>query len=279
MIDLEKLQSSFKENFNTNNSPRIYFSPGRINLMGEHIDYNGGYVVAAAVNMGTYAAAYPNKQNEIRLFSLNYKEVGIVKTHIRDISYRKEQEWANYPLGVIHTFQKKGFKLSQGLDIVFSGNIPHNSGLSSSASIELATAEALKDLFDFKLNKIETAVLCRESENNFNGVSCGIMDYFGCSMGEENKVILLKSDTLKYKLVPFLSKKHSFIIINSNINRKLSDSKYNERVKECDSALKDLKKIKKTKNLCSLDTKEFNKYKNKIKNITHRKRAEHVVEE
>ncbi|MFO7887182.1 MAG: galactokinase [Eubacteriales bacterium] len=279
MIDLEKLQNSFKKIFKRNNFPRIYFSPGRINIIGEHIDYNGGYVLPAAVNLGTYAGGSRNNENIIRLFSLNYEKSGVIKSPIKNISYKEEQNWANYPLGVIKTFQNKGFELDQGIDIIFYGDIPHSSGLSSSASIELATAEALKDIFGFRIDKIETAKICRESENNFNRVNCGIMDQFACSMGEKNKIILLKSDTLKYTLVPFNSRNHRFIVTNSNVSRKLSDSKYNERVAECNKALKDLNKKIKAKNLCSITPEIFADNRNLIENETHKKRAEHAVME
>jgi galactokinase len=269
------LQKEFKSLYNKD-AQNTYFSPGRVNLIGEHIDYNGGLVMPCAITFGTYLLVATNDDGLFRFRSLNFDEkLDIPLQH----DYNKEGEsWFNYPLGVIAHFLKNGHQL-QGLDMLFSGDIPIGSGLSSSASIEVVTAFALNDLFKNGYTKLDLVKLSKSVENNFIGVNCGIMDQFAVAFGEKDKALMLNCDTLDYKAVDSNLGNYVLAIINTNKPRKLAESKYNERVRECAAALAALKKELVINHLCDIDTATFNKHKHLIADEVIVKRATHVIEE
>lgn len=253
-----------------------YFTPGRVNLIGEHIDYNGGLVMPSAVTMGTWLAVAPNNDKVIRFKSLNFKEE---HTAPLQSSYVKTgEEWFNYPLGVFNEILKK-HEINQGLDLLFFGNIPIGSGLSSSASIEVATAFALNEYFNFGYSRLELVLLAQAVENGFIGVNCGVMDQFAVAFGETNKAIVLNCDSLEYKLVDCDLGNYSLAIINTNKPRKLAESKYNERVSECQTALQQLNQEISLNYLCELTAEKFALHSHLITDETVLKRATHVVKE
>ncbi|TSD66213.1 galactokinase [Inquilinus sp. KBS0705] len=255
---------------------QAYFSPGRVNLIGEHIDYNGGLVMPCAITFGTYLLVAPNNDNVFRFKSLNFKdeaEVLLQGNHVKI-----DELWYNYPVGIINFFLKNGKSL-QGLDMLFYGDIPIGSGLSSSASIEVVTAFALNQISDSGYSKLELVKLSQNVENKFIGVSCGIMDQFAVAFGETNKALMLNCDTLDYEAVNSNLGDHVLAIINTNKPRKLSESKYNERVQECQTALTALKQELNINHLCDIDTATFEEHKHLITDTTVQKRALHVVEE
>jgi len=253
-----------------------YFTPGRVNLIGEHIDYNGGLVMPCAVTLGTWLIIAPNNDNVIRFKSLNFEETAEIELQP---SYTKTgSEWFNYPLGVFNEISKK-HTIPTGLDLLFFGNIPIGSGLSSSASIEVVMAYALNDYFNLGYEKIEIPLLAQKVENEFIGVNCGIMDQFAVAFGETDKAIVLSCDTLKYKIVDCNLGDYSLAIINTNKPRKLAESKYNERVSECQTALKQLNQEIKLNNLCELNAEKFALHSHLITDETVLKRATHVIKE
>lgn len=253
-----------------------YFSPGRVNLIGEHIDYNGGLVMPAAITFGTYLLISHNQDNVFRFKSLNFDENPEIALKY---GYEKDGDgWYNFPLGVINHFLKEGHKLA-GLDLLFFGDIPIGAGLSSSASIEVVMAYALNNLFNGGYSKLELVKIAKSVENNFIGMNCGIMDQFAVAFGEKDKAIVLNCDTLKYDIVPSNLGDYVLAIINTNKSRKLVESKYNERVEECQAALKALNQELSINYLCDIDAATFNQHKKLIADEIVRKRAQHVVEE
>lgn len=275
---IENLKDEFIYIFNKN-PIRGYFSPGRVNLIGEHTDYNGGNVFPCAISMGTYGLISKRNDSKIRIFSKNFSEVGVIEFDLNHIIYDLKDHWGNYLKGVIKTFQSHGFNISTGLDILIYGDIPNSSGLSSSASLEVLMAVILKDTFAFKLDMISLAKLCQEAENKFMGVNCGIMDQFAVAMGKENCAILLDCNNLKYSYSNINLKGYKIIIGSTNKKRGLADSKYNERRSQCEEALKILQKYKPISNLGELTENDFETFKNHIRNPIIRKRAKHAVYE
>jgi galactokinase len=253
-----------------------YFAPGRVNLIGEHIDYNGGFVFPCALDFGTYAVARKRNDSTVRFATLNFDLR--VEVDVNDISYLEEHNWTNYPKGIIKEFLNKGYKIG-GFDILYYGNIPNGSGLSSSASLEVLTAVVLNDLFDCQEDMIEMVKMSQKAENQFVGVNCGIMDQFACGMGKTNHAILLDCETLDYKYTPLKLDGYKIVIGNTKKRRGLADSKYNERRSECQYALECLQKELDINNLCDLDMDTFDKYKNLIDNDIARDRAKHAVAE
>jgi galactokinase len=269
------LHQEFIKIFNKE-ADNAYFSPGRVNLIGEHIDYNGGLVMPCAITFGTYLLTSPNEDGVFRFRSLNFSEQQ--DTPLK-ASYKKiDETWFNFPIGVINSFIQEGHDL-QGLDMLFYGDIPIGSGLSSSASIEVVTSFALNDIFNSGYSKLDLVKLSKSVENNFIGVNCGIMDQFAVAFGEKNKALMLNCDTLDYEAVDSNLGEYVLAIINTNKPRKLAESKYNERVEECQTALKALQQELNINYLCDIDTETFNKYQHLITNPTVLKRAKHVIEE
>jgi len=273
----EILKKEWTERYSASGSPiNFYFSPGRVNLIGEHTDYNGGYVFPCALSFGTYLAVRKIDEPVIRMATTNFD----FKTEIPvGPAYTKiGEEWVNYPLGVISELTKRGVKMP-GLEMLFSGNIPNKSGLSSSASIELVTAVALNDLLNLGISRIELVKIGRAAENHFVGVNCGIMDQFAVGMGKKDHAIFLKCDTLDYELVPIKLKGYKLVIANTNKSRGLADSKYNERVAECQTAVRMLSIGKPISLLAEMNLGDFAKYEHLIADEVIKRRARHVISE
>jgi galactokinase len=271
----ENLQETFTKTYHKQ-PDYFYFSPGRVNLIGEHIDYNGGLVMPCAITFGTYLLIAKNNDNVFRFKSINFNEEAEVPVKQ---GYKKEGTlWYNYPTGVIEYFLKDGHQL-QGIDLLYYGDIPIGSGLSSSASIEVATAFALNDIFNCGYSKLDLVKLSKWVENSFIGLNSGIMDQFAVTFGEKNKALMLNCDTLDYEAVDSNLGGYVLAIINTNKPRKLAESKYNERVQECQSALKSLQQELDIQNLCDIDSATFEKHKHLITDATVAKRATHVIQE
>ncbi|BBM35572.1 galactokinase [Pseudoleptotrichia goodfellowii] len=272
------LKEKFFEVFGEN-SEKEFFSPGRVNLIGEHTDYNGGNVFPCAIDRGTYALIKTRNDNRFRMYSENFEKIGIIEFSLDKLENEKAHDWANYPKGVIKMFIDAGYKIDKGFDILFYGNIPNGAGLSSSASIEILTAVILKNMFGLNIDMIEMVKLGQKTENLFIGVNSGIMDQFAVGMGKKDHAVLLDCNTLKYEYVPVILKNEVIVISNTNKRRGLADSKYNERRGECETALKDLQEKLKIKALGELSIEEFEENKDLIKNEINRKRAKHAVYE
>ena len=276
---LEKLRQEFEEKFGANGDVRAYFAPGRVNLIGEHTDYNGGHVFPCALTLGTYAIARKREDNKLRLYSMNFEKMGIVETDLNDLTPYKAAGWTNYPKGVMWAFEKRGYKLPAGLDILIYGNIPNGSGLSSSASLEVLTGIVLKDMFGFDVSMIDIALIGQYSENNYNGCNCGIMDQFASAMGKKDHAIFLDANTLEYEYAPVVLEDAKIVIVNSKVKHSLVDSAYNDRRNECETALKELQAVVDIKTLADLTEEEFETHKAAIKSDVRQKRAKHAVYE
>lgn len=271
-------EKRFKEVFQQN-AEKSYFSPGRVNLIGEHTDYNGGNVFPCALTIGTYGVASLRKDNTIRMYSENFQDQGVVEFSLDDLTYSKAHDWANYPKGVIAFLRKEGHHIEQGMDIYFNGNIPNGAGLSSSASIEVLTAFMMKELFQLEISMINLVKLCQKVENEFMGVNSGIMDQFAVAMGKKDQAILLDTNTLEYRYSPVLLENASLVVSNTNKKRGLADSKYNERRAECEEALKRLQTVLPISSLGEIDSETFGKYQHVIEDDVLIKRAKHAVTE
>lgn len=275
---LEKLYDKFKELFGYEAESK-FFSPGRVNLIGEHTDYNGGHVFPCAIHRGTYALVKKRDDKKFRMYSENFENLGIIEFLLDNLVNEKKHKWVNYPKGVVKMFIEAGYKIDSGFDVLFYGNIPNGSGLSSSASIEIVTSIILKDLYNLDIDMVEMVKLSQKAENQFIGVNSGIMDQFAVGMGKKDNAILLDCNTLKYSYAPVILKDEVLVIGNTNKKRGLADSKYNERRAECEEALKDLQKELDIQSLGELSVEEFNKSEKLIKNEINRKRAKHAIYE
>jgi galactokinase len=275
----KEILQKFEEVFGKEGEYHAYFSPGRVNLIGEHTDYNGGHVFPCALTIGTYAVARKRNDRKLRFYSMNFKDLGIIEAQLEELINKKEDDWANYPKGVIWAMQIKGYDIPYGMDILYWGNIPNASGLSSSASLEVLTGFVLRHLFGLNMNNIEIALLSQYAENNFIGVNCGIMDQFAIAMGKKNHAIFLDTSDLTYEYAPLELGDAKIVIMNTNKKRGLGDSKYNERRSECETALGDLQKVIPIKTLGALTEEEFEANKAAIKNPVHLQRAKHAVYE
>lgn len=275
----QKLQKKFTEIFGSDGEAKVYFAPGRVNLIGEHIDYSGGHVFPCALTLGTYGVARRRQDDKLRFYSMNYPEEGVQESTIREYTPGDEKNWTNYPLGVMWAFQEKGMKLSSGLDLLIYGDLPGGAGLSSSASLEVLTGFILRDLYGFEVTNQELAVLGQRAENEFCGVNCGIMDQFAVAMGKKDQGIYLNTSDLSYEYIPVKSSGVKIVIANSNKKHSLNESKYNERREECEKALEELQMAIGINHLCDLDEAAFDAYQVMIKDETRRKRAHHAVYE
>ena len=276
----EELIQKFQELYGAEGDIRTYFAPGRVNLIGEHTDYNGGHVFPCALTIGTYAVARKRTDRKLRFFSVNFERLGIIESSLDDLVPSRSAGWTNYPKGVMWTFGKRGMEISNGVDILLYGNIPNGSGLSSSASVEVVTGVMLRDLFGFdSLTNIDLALIGQQSENEYNGVNCGIMDQFAVAMGKKDYAIFLDTSDLSYTYAPIKLDHARIVIASSNKKRGLGDSKYNERRAECEAALAELQKVVDIKSLGDLTEEAFEQYKDAIKDETRKKRAKHAVYE
>ncbi|AAK80901.1 galactokinase [Clostridium acetobutylicum] len=273
MLD-EKFKNIFKRHYEN-----VFFSPGRVNLIGEHTDYNGGHVFPCALTIGTYGLVARRNDNKVLAYSLNFDNLGVIEFSLDDLKKCKKDDWANYVKGVIDTFNKHGHNIENGFEILFYGSIPNGSGLSSSASIEVLTGIILNDLFKLNINMVEIVKMCQEAENSFIGVNCGIMDQFSIGMGKKDCAILLDCSTLEYSYSKLNMTGYKIVIANTNKKRGLADSKYNERRSECEAALKELQKVKNINSLGELTEAEFEELKDIISDPVKLRRARHAVYE
>ena len=276
---VEKLIKTFYETFGEGGDVRTYFAPGRVNLIGEHTDYNGGHVFPCALTLGTYGIVRDREDRMLRLYSVNIDSVGVVEVSLDEIAATKEAAWTNYPKGVVWAFEKRGFKLTHGMDILIYGDIPNGSGLSSSASLEVLTGVILKDTFGFAVSMVDIALIGQDAENNFNGLSCGIMDQFASAMGKKDNAIFLDTNTLNYSYAPVKLPDAKIVITNSKVKHSLVNSAYNDRRSECETALKELQAVVDIKTLGDLTEEQFEEHKGAIKDEIRRKRAKHAVYE
>ena len=276
----ERLIEKFQELYGAGGEIRSYFAPGRVNLIGEHTDYNGGHVFPCALTIGTYGIVRNRDDRKLRFYSVNFERMGVVETSLDDLVPNKAASWTNYPKGVMWAFEKRGYKLSHGLDILIYGNIPNGSGLSSSASLEVLTGIILKDTFDFaQVSMVDIALIGQDSENNFNGCNCGIMDQFASAMGKKDHAIFLDTNTLNYEYAPVVLEDAKIVITNSKVKHSLVDSAYNDRRNECETALKELQAVVDIKTLGDLTEEQYEANKDAIKDPFRQKRAKHAVYE
>ncbi len=279
MMKLEMLKQDFMNRFGGEEGVFAFFAPGRVNLIGEHTDYNGGHVFPCALSFGTYAVAQRRKDTKIRLFSKNFESFGNIEVDINSLIYDPANDWANYPIGMVKTFRDTGYCIESGFDVMYYGNIPNGAGLSSSASIELVTSVLLKSLFDLDMEMLEMVQLSQRTENQFVGVNCGIMDQFASGMGKKDHAMLLDTNTLKYEYVPFEAEGITIVIANTNKRRSLAGSKYNERRSQCENALEALQKELDVSSLGDLSEERFEAYKHLIGSEIEQRRAKHAVYE
>lgn len=269
----------FEELFGGADGAKVYFAPGRVNMIGEHTDYNGGHVFPCALTIGTYAAAKKRADRKLRLFSLNFDKLGVIESSIDDLKPSKEAGWTNYPKGVMWAFGLRGMEMDCGLDVVLYGNIPNGSGLSSSASLEVLTGYLLRDLYGFEVSNTDLALIGQYSENHFNGCNCGIMDQFASAMGKKDHAIFLNTADLSYEYAPLVLKGAKIVVTNSNVKHSLVDSKYNERRSECEKALEELQAVIGINTLGDLTEEQFDMYQTAIQDEDRKKRAKHAVYE
>ena len=276
----QEVVEKFKEIFGEDGEIRTYFAPGRVNLIGEHTDYNGGHVFPCALTIGTYAAVRIREDQKLRFYSMNFEKNGMIETSLDELKPEESAGWTNYPKGVIWSFLKKGYKINQGFDIVIYGNIPNGSGLSSSASLEVLIGLILKELFLIDdITMVDVALLSQYAENNFNGMNCGIMDQFASAMGKKDHAIFLDTATLKYEYANIVLKGAKIVITNNKIKHALVDSAYNERREQSETALKELQEVIGINGLGDLTEEQFEQYRSSIHDEVRQKRAKHAVYE
>ncbi|HJG16351.1 MAG TPA: galactokinase [Ligilactobacillus salivarius] len=275
-MDKKVINDKFTEIFGEQ-AEATFFSPGRINLIGEHTDYNGGHVFPCAISLGTYGAARKREDNKLRFYSANFEDLGIIETSLDDLKYDKKDNWVNYAKGMIYFLKETGHDVDKGMDIFIEGNIPNGSGLSSSASLEMLIGVIAQELFNLDIDRVDLVKLGMETENKFIGVNSGIMDQFAVGMGKQNQAILLDTNTLEYSYAPVNMGNNVIVIMNTNKRRELADSKYNERRSECETAVGELQAKLDIKTLGELDAQTFDEYAYLIEDENRLKRARHAV--
>lgn len=275
----KELVEKFGEIYGPEGEIRVYFAPGRVNLIGEHTDYNGGHVFPCALTIGTYLAARKRKDRNLKFYSVNLAGMGAIQISLDNLKPKENGEWTNYPAGVIWAFEGRGMKLDCGLDIAIYGNIPNGSGLSSSASLEVVTGYMLKDMFGFDVSNQDIALIGQYSENNFNGCNCGIMDQFASAMGKKDHAIFLDTSDLSYAYAPIVLDGAKIVVTNSKVKHSLVTSAYNDRRNESAKALADLQEVCGIESLGELTCEEFERFKSSIKDETNRRRAKHAIYE
>ncbi|MDM8263110.1 galactokinase [Ligilactobacillus salivarius] len=275
-MDKKVINDKFTEIFGEQ-AEATFFSPGRINLIGEHTDYNGGHVFPCAISLGTYGAARKREDNKLRFYSANFEDLGIIETSLDDLKYDKKDNWVNYAKGMIYFLKETGHDVDKGMDIFIEGNIPNGSGLSSSASLEMLIGVIAEELFNLDIDRVDLVKLGMETENKFIGVNSGIMDQFAVGMGKQNQAILLDTNTLEYSYAPVDMGNNVIVIMNTNKRRELADSKYNERRSECETAVGELQAKLDINTLGELDAQTFDEYAYLIEDENRLKRARHAV--
>jgi len=276
----KSVYDKFTELFGGEGDIRTYFAPGRVNLIGEHTDYNGGHVFPCALTIGTYAAARKRDDRTIRFFSINQSDKGVFETSLDDLTPSDAAGWTNYPKGVVWAFLGRGFKIDTGFDMAITGDIPAGSGLSSSASLEVLTGFMLRDLYELdQVTNVELAQIGQYSENNYNGMNCGIMDQFASAMGKKDNAIFLDCNTLNYDYAPIVLDGCKIVVTNSKVKHSLVDSAYNDRRSSCEKALSELQQTIDIKSLGDLTEEEFEAHKSAISDPVRVRRAHHAVYE
>lgn len=276
---VEQLKNKFAEVFGPEGESAVYFAPGRVNMIGEHTDYNGGHVFPCALTIGTYGVVRKRQDRKLRFYSMNFEQLGVMESSLDELVPSKDADWTNYPRGVLWAFKERGMEVTEGFDLLLFGNIPNGSGLSSSASVEVLTGYILKDQYGFDVTNQDLALIGQFSENRFNGVNCGIMDQFAIAMGKADHAIFLDTNTLDYTYVPLKLDGAKIVIACSNKKRGLGDSKYNERRSECETALAELQKVVDIKSLGELTEGQFEANKDAIGDEVRVRRARHAVYE
>ena len=276
----EKLLKKFEEIYGSSEDARVYFAPGRVNLIGEHTDYNGGHVLPCALSIGTYVVARKREDKKLRFYSLNYEENGISEGSIGDLKYRQSNGWTNYPIGILWTYQRKGYKIHYGFDMLLYGDIPSGAGLGTSASIGVALGLMIREMFGFDdISNIDIALFGQYAENEFHGINCGIMDQFASAMGKKNHAIFLDTSDLRYKYAPMDMSEYALVITNSHKKRCAFDAKYNERRHECERALGQLQSVVAIQSLGELTPECYEQVKEMIVEPLLVRRAAHAVYE
>ena len=276
---VEQLKNKFAEVFGPEGESAVYFAPGRVNMIGEHTDYNGGHVFPCALTIGTYGVVRKRQDRKLRFYSMNFEQLGVMESSLDELVPSKDADWTNYPRGVLWAFKERGMEVTEGFDLLLFGNIPNGSGLSSSASVEVLTGYILKDQYGFDVTNQDLALIGQFSENRFNSVNCGIMDQFAIAMGKADHAIFLDTNTLDYTYVPLKLDGAKIVIACSNKKRGLGDSKYNERRSECETALAELQKVVDIKSLGKLTEEQFEANKDAIGDEVRVRRARHAVYE
>jgi len=276
----QQLVDKFLEIYGEGDGVGVYFAPGRVNLIGEHTDYNGGHVFPCALTVGTYAAARLREDTELHLYSLNYPESGMIRCSLQDLAYRQKDGWGNYPKGVVQTFMSKNCRIRQGLDILYYGDIPKGLGIGSSASIEVVTGLILKELMGLEdITMIDIALFSQLAENEYIGMSCGIMDPFTIAVGKKDHAIFLDTSDLTYMYAPLALAHEKIIITNSRKSRSAVDERYHERRIQCEQALKELQTVIAIRDLGELTAEVFEKVQEMIGSPVRLRRARHAVTE
>ncbi len=276
-VAIADLQAAFTEFFGDGETPEAYFAPGRVNLIGEHTDYNGGHVFPCALTIGTYGLIRRRMDRTLRFYSMNFPKMGVVMTSLDDLIPSDAAGWTNYPKGVLWALKKRGYPIPSGADILIYGDIPAGSGLSSSASLEVLTGLMMRDTFGFDLSMVDLALIGQHSENHFNGMNCGIMDQFASAMGKQDCAIFLDTSDLSYEYAPVKLPDANIVITNSKVKHSLVSSAYNDRRRECETALKDLQSVVDIRTLGDLNEEQFEQYQDAIPDPVCRKRARHAV--
>ena len=276
---VEQLKNKFAEVFGPEGESAVYFAPGRVNMIGEHTDYNGGHVFPCALTIGTYGVVRKRQDRKLRFYSMNFEQLGVMESSLDELVPSKDADWTNYPKGVLWAFKERGMEVTEGFDLLLFGNIPNGSGLSSSASVEVLIGYILKDQYGFDVTNQDLALIGQFSENRFNSVNCGIMDQFAIAMGKADHAIFLDTNTLDYTYVPLKLDGAKIVIACSNKKRGLGDSKYNERRSECETALAELQKVVDIKSLGELTEEQFEANKDAIGDEVRVRRARHAVYE
>ena len=279
----DAMNSTFTRIFSSGSTPEAFFSPGRVNLIGEHTDHEGGYVFPCAIDFGIHALARKNTSNSLRLYSMNFDGDydSPFETAYSDISAKLTgpRSWVNYPLGIVSVLKSHGYSFSSGIDILYSGNLPDGAGLSSSAALEVLTVRIFSDMLGFDIDGVKAALFSQEAENSFVGMHCGIMDQFAVSMGRKNNAVLLNCSTLEYSYAPLELGTCRLVITNSNVQHSLVGSEYNLRRTQCEAALADIQKVRDIKCLCDLTEHELDEYSYCVKDPVTLRRARHAVNE
>lgn len=274
-----ELIQAFYSAFGPGDEPRTFFAGGRVNLIGEHVDYNGGHVLPCALTMGTWGLLRRRTDRRLRFYSLNFPQAGVLEGDLGSVRHEEKNQWTNYVLGMLFALGERGVELSSGFELLIYGNIPNGSGLSSSASLEVVAGAALRGCYGLDVTDVDLALLGQRAENGFIGLNSGIMDQFSIALGREEQAVFLNTGTLEYEYVPVALGDNVILIMNTCKRRTLADSKYNERRAECERALSALQKALPVKDLSSVDAPAFEANKHLIENETQRMRAEHVVYE